>query len=409
MTIGGITTQNLGKDRVSWEEDMLKRIHVAFLAMLVCAISSARAEDTIKIGFIAPSTGQFAQIGSMMIAGAKYFIAANGADVVGKKIELLIKDDGSQPDNAKRIAQELIVNDKVAVLAGFTFTPVALAVAPLATEAKVPEVVMAAGTSIITEKSPYIARTFYTIAQTAEPMAQWAADNGLKKIVTLVSDYAPGYDAENAFGAEFKKRGGEIVANIRVPVQSPDFAPFLQRARDANPDGIFVFIPGSMAGTFARQYAERGLNTSAMKLMGTLDMTDDDLLPAMGDAAIGTITAGPYSVAHASAENQAFVAGFTKFAGKRPNHVAESVYDGMRLIYEALKKTNGDTDGDKLIAAMKGISFEGPRGPITIDPRTRDIVHNIYIRRVERRDGELYNVEFATYEAVKDPIKEATK
>jgi branched-chain amino acid transport system substrate-binding protein len=393
---------------------MTKRIDIAFMVASlliggIFSIAEVRAEDTVKIGFIAPSTGQFAQIGNMMIAGAKYFVQENGTSVAGKKIELIIKDDGGQPDTAKRIAQEFIVNDKVAVLAGFTFTPVALAVAPLATEAKTPQVVMAAGTSIITEKSPYIARTFYTIAQTAVPMAQWAAKNGVKKAVTMVSDYAPGYDAEKVFSEEFKKNGGEIVANIRVPVQSPDFAPSMQRARDANPDGIFVFIPGNFAGTFARQYAERGMNTSGIKLMGTLDLTDDDLLNAMGDPAIGIITAGPYSAAHPSPENKAFVSGFTKFAGKRPNHMAESVYDGMRLIYEALKKTNGDTDGDKLIAAMKGMSFDSPRGPIAIDPETRDIVQNIYIRRVERKDGELYNVEFATFPAVKDPIKEAEK
>ena len=393
---------------------MTKRIFIALIAAglltaKILPIGAAPAEDTIKIGFIAPSTGQFAQIGNMMIAGAKYFVEENGTTVAGKKVELIIKDDGGQPDNAKRIAQEFIVNDKVAVLAGFTFTPVALAVAPLATEGKTPQVVMAAGTSIITEKSPYIARTFYTIAQTAVPMAQWAAKNNIKKVVTLVSDYAPGYDAEKVFSEEFKKNGGEIVGNVRVPVQSPDFAPSLQRARDANPDGIFVFIPGNFAGTFARQYAERGLSASGIKLMGTLDLTDDDLLNAMGDAALGIITAGQYSAAHVSPENKAFVAGFTKFAGKRPNHMAESVYDGMRLIYEALKKTNGDTDGDKLIAAMKGMRFDSPRGPITIDPETRDIIQDTYIRRVERKDGELYNIEFATFPAVKDPIKEAEK
>jgi branched-chain amino acid transport system substrate-binding protein len=392
---------------------MTKRFCVPLMAASLLiggmfSVEKARAEDTVKIGFIAPSTGQFSQIGNMMIAGAKYFVQENGTSVAGKKIELIIRDDGGQPDNAKRIAQEFIVNDKVAVLAGFTFTPVALAVAPLATEAKIPQVVMAAGTSIITEKSPYIARTFYTIAQTAVPMAQWAAKNGVTKVVTLVSDYAPGY-AEKVFSEEFKKNGGEIVANVRVPVQSPDFAPSLQRARDANPDGIFVFIPGNFAGTFARQYAERGMNASGIKLMGTLDLTDDDLLNAMGDPAIGIITAGPYSAAHPSPENKAFVSGFTKFASKRPNHMAESVYDGTRLIYEALKKTNGDTDGDKLIAAMKGMSFMSPRGPISIDPRTRDIVQDIYIRRVERKDGELYNVEFASFPAVKDPIKEAEK
>ena len=369
----------------------------------------ACADDTIKIGFIAPSTGQFAQIGNMMIAGAKYFLQANGTSIAGKKIELIIKDDGGQPDNAKRIAQELVVNDKVAVLAGLTFTPVALAVAPVATEAKVPEVVMAAGTSIITEKSPYIVRTFYTTAQAAVPMAQWAAKNGVKKVVTLVSDYAPGYDAEKTFADEFKKNGGEVVANIRAPVQSPDFAPYLQRARDANPDAIYVFIPGNFAGTFARQYDERGLDKSGIKLMGNGDLTDDDLLNPMGDPALGIITAGQYSAAHPSPENKAFVAGFTKFSGKRPNLMAESVYDGMTLIYNAIKKTGGDTDGDKLIAAMKGMSFESPRGPITIDPRTRDIIQNIYIRRVERKDGELYNIEFATFPAVKDPVKEAEK
>jgi branched-chain amino acid transport system substrate-binding protein len=252
-------------------------------------------------------------------------------------------------------------------------------------------------------------RTFYTTAQAAVPMAQWAAKNGVKKVVTLVSDYAPGYDAEKTFGDELKKNGGEVVANIRAPVQSPDFAPYLQRARDANPDGIYVFIPGNFAGTFARQYVERGLDKSGIKLMGNGDMTDDDLLNPMGDPALGIITAGQYSAAHPSPENKAFVSGFTKFAGKRPNLMADSVYDGMTLIYNAIKKTGGDTDGDKLIAAMKGMSFESPRGPITIDPDTRDIIQNIYIRRVERKDGELYNIEFATFAAVKDPVKEAEK
>ena len=281
----------------------------------------------------------------------------------------MIRDDGGQPDTAKRIAQEMIVNDNISVLAGFTFTPVALAVAPLATAAKIPQVVMAAGASIITERSPYVTRTFFTIAQVTQPMAQWAAKN-VKKVVTLVSDYAPGHDAEKMFADEFAKGGGEVVASLRVPVQSPDFAPYLQRARDANPDGIFVFIPGSMAGTFARQYVERGLSASGIKLMGTGDMTDDDLLEPMGDPAIGIITAHQYSAAHPSAMNAAFVAGFKSFAGKRPNYVAVSVYDGMRLIYEALKKTGGDDNGDKLIAAMKGMSFESPRGPVMIDPET---------------------------------------
>jgi branched-chain amino acid transport system substrate-binding protein len=381
------------------------------MAMLIAGalVGQARAEDTIKIGFIAPTTGQFAQIGNLMIAAAKYYVQEHGTTVAGKKIELIFKDDGGQPDTTKRIAQEFIVNDKVAVLAGFTFTPTALAVAPLSAEAKMPMVVMAAGASVITEKSPYLTRTFYTMAQSAVPMAEWAAKNGIKKVVTLVSDYKPGLDAEEVFSTEYKKDGGEVVGNLRVPVQNPDFAPFLQRARDANPDAIFVFLPGNQAGIFARQYAERGLDKSGIKLIGDGGITDDDLLSGMGNEAVGIITSGPYSPAHPSSTGRSFVDGFIKFHGSRPNYVAVSAYDGMDIIYRALQKTDGDTDGDKLIAAIKGMSFESPRGPISIDPATRDIVQNIYIRRVERQDGQLANVEFATFPAVKDPVKAAGK
>jgi branched-chain amino acid transport system substrate-binding protein len=374
-------------------------------AILACLVHDARAQETIKIGFIVPTTGQFSQIGKHLIAGAKYYMEERGATVAGKRIELLIRDDGGQPDAAKRIAQEFIVNDKVAVLAGFTFTPVALAVAPLSAQAKIPQVVMGAGTSIITERSPYIARTFFTLAQVAVPMGQWAARNNVKRVVTLVSDYAPGHDAEKAFGDAYKAGGGEVVASLRVPIQNPDFAPYLQRARESSPEAIFVFIPGNQAGAFARQYAERGLGASGIKLIGTGDMTDDDMLNPMGDPALGIITAHHYSAAHDSAVNKAFVAGFRKSTGMRPNYVSVAAYDGMHLIYQALSQTGGDSNGDKLIAAMKGVSFESPRGPLSIDPQTRDIVQNVYIRRVERRDGELYNIEFDVFPAVKDPVK----
>ena len=383
----------------------MKKAGLFVAAVMGILAGDANAQDPIKIGFIAPATGQFAQIGTHLMAGAKYYMQERGGVVAGKQIELLIRDDAGQPDIAKRIAQEYIANDKVSILAGFTFTPVALAVAPLSAQTRIPQIVMGAGTSIITERSPYIARTFFTIAQAAVPIAQWAAKNNIKRLVTLVSDYAPGHDAEKVFADEYKKAGGEVIASIRVPVQNPDFAPYLQRARDASPEAIFVFIPGNQAGSFARQYTERGLPTSGIKLIGTGDMTDDDLLNQMGDPAIGIITAHQYSSAHESALNKAFVAGFKKATGMRPNFVSVSAYDGMHLIYEALKKTGGDTDGDKLIAAMKGMSFESPRGPISIDPETRDIVQNIYIRRVERKDGELYNIEFDTFPAVKDPVK----
>jgi len=374
------------------------------------AAGAAQAQDTVKIGLILPMTGQQASTGRQIDAAVKLFMQQNGATVAGKKIEVILKDDGAVPDNTKRIAQELIVNDKVSFIAGFGVTPAALAAAPLATQAKVPEIVMAAGTSIITERSPYIARTSFTLAQSSVVMADWAAKNGIKKVVTLVSDYAPGADAQNSFKERFSAAGGTVVAELKIPLANPDFAPFLQRARDAAPDALFVFVPSGQGGTFAKQFAERGLDKAGIKLIGPGDVMDDDLLNGMGDAVLGAVTAHLYSASHPSAKNKEFVAAFKKMHNNmRPNFMAVGGYDGMHLIYEALKKTNGSTDGDALIAAMKGMKWESPRGPISIDPETRDIVQNIYVRRVERVGGELYNTEFATFEAVKDPVKAAKK
>jgi branched-chain amino acid transport system substrate-binding protein len=289
-------------------------------------------------------------------------------------------------------------------------TPAALAVAPLATEAKTPEIVTAAGTSIITERSPYIARTSFTLAQSTVPMADWAAQNGIKKVVTMVSDYAPGADAEKSFKDEFTAKGGEVIDSIRFPLANPDFAPFLQKAADQKPDAIFVFVPSGQGGVFVKQFVERGLDKAGIKIIGPGDVTDDDILNNMGDAIIGTITAHFYSADHDSAANKAFVAAFKKANdGMRPNFMAVSGYDGMHLMYEMLKKTGGKTDGDSLIAAAKGLAWESPRGPISIDPDTRDIIQNVYIRKVEKKGGELYNVEFATFPNVKDPIKAAEK
>jgi branched-chain amino acid transport system substrate-binding protein len=333
----------------------------------------------------------------------------NGNIVAGKKIELVIKDDATVPETTKRVAQELIVNEKVKFIAGFGITPSALAVAPLATQAKVPEIVMAAGTSIITEKSPYIARTSFTLGQSSVITADWAAKAGIKKVVTFVSDYGPGHDAEASFKERFTQAGGQVVAALRVPLATPDFAPFLQRARDAAPDAIFIFVPSGQGAALVRQFAERGLDKAGIKIIGPGDVMDDDQLNGMGDVVLGTITAHMYSAAHPSEKNKAFVAAFQKANNFRPNFMAVGGYDGMHLIYEALKKTNGDTDGDKLIAAMKGMSWESPRGPISIDPDTRDIIQNIYIRKVEKVGGELYNVEFATIPNVKDPVKAAKK
>src|SRR5215813_9040091 len=382
---------------------------VAALAFLT-APAASWAQDSVKIGLILPMTGQQASTGKQISAAVRLYQQEHGTSVAGKKVEVIVKDDGAVPDNTKRLAQELIVNDKVSVIAGFGVTPAALAAAPLATEAKVVEVVMAAGTSIITERSPYIVRTSFTLPQSSVIIADWAIKNGIKKVVSIVSDYAPGADSENSFKERFTAAGGQLVEAIRVPFQNPDFAPFLQRARDAQPDAIFVFVPAGQGGVFVKQFAERGLDKAGIKLIGPGDVTDDDLLNGMGDAVVGTVTAHLYSAAHPSDMNKAFVDAFrTANNGMRPNFMAVGGYDGMHLIYAALKKTNGATEGDALVAAMKGMAWESPRGPISIDPETRDIVQNIYIRKVEKVGNELYNVEFATFEAVKDPAKAAKK
>ena len=385
-----------------------KKLSCAVLGAAVAsilALSPARAEDTVKIGLILPMTGGQASTGKQIDNAIKLYMQQHGDTVAGKKIEVILKDDGAVPDKTKTAAQELIVNDKVNFIAGFGVTPAALAAAPLATQAKIPEIVMAAGTSIITEKSPYIARTSFTLAQSSTIIGDWAVKNGIKKVATLTSDYAPGNDALNFFKQRFTAGGGEIVEEVKVPLQNPDFAPFLQRMKDAKPDAVFVFVPAGQGGNFMKQYAERGLDKAGIKVIGPGDVMDDDLLNGMGDAALGTVTAHLYSAAHPSQMNKDFVAAYKKNVGNRPGFMAVSGYDGIHLIYEALKKTGGNTDGDKLIEAMKGMKWESPRGPISIDPQTRDIVQNIYIRKVEKVDGQLANVEFETIPQVKDPWK----
>jgi branched-chain amino acid transport system substrate-binding protein len=386
------------------------RRQFAVVAALALVSSGAAAQDTVKIGLILPMTGQQASTGKQIDAAVKLYMAQNGTTVAGKKIEVILKDDTSVPDVTKRLAQELVVNDKVAILAGFGITPSAMATAPIATQAKVPEVVMAAGTSSITEASPFVVRTSFTLAQSSVPMAEWAYKNGIKKVVTLVSDYGPGIDAEKSFSDKFKADGGTIVENLRIPMRSPDFAPVLQKVADAKPDALFVFVPSGTGAQFVKQFVERGLDKSGVKLIATGDVTDDDQLNGMGDVVVGVINAHNYSANHNSALNKTYVEAFKKAnGGLRPNFMSVGGYDGMALIYGALKKTNGSTDGEKLVAAMKGMAWESPRGPISIDADTRDIIQNIYIRKVEKVGGELYNVEFATIPNVKDPVKAAKK
>jgi branched-chain amino acid transport system substrate-binding protein len=379
--------------------------------LMALASVSAGAEESIKVGLILPMTGAFTTTGKQVEAGARFYMQQNGATVDGKKIEIILRDDGGVADNSRRIAQELLAGGKVNILAGFGLTPIALAIAPLATETKTPMVVMAAATAIVTERSPYIVRSSFPQAAPVVIMADWAAQHqGLKKVVTLVSDFAPGHDSETYFKQRFTAAGGEVSLALRVPLLNPDFAPFLQRVRDASPDGLYVFIPAGQAATMMRQFVERGLDKSGIRLIGAGDITDDDLLNQMGDVALGLETAYFYSAAHPSEKNKAFVDGVKQANnGMRANFFGVSGYDGMHLIYEGIRKTGGKTDGDSFIGAVKGMSWESPRGPMSIDPETRDVISNIYMRKVERVNGELWNIEFATVENVKDPVKAAKK
>jgi branched-chain amino acid transport system substrate-binding protein len=377
------------------------------LAVMALAASNVLAQDgAFKIGLILPMTGQQASTGRQIEAAARLYMAQNGDTVAGRKIELIVKDDTSVPDVTKRIAQELVVNDKVNVLAGFGITPSALATAPIATQSKTPQVVMAAATSSITLASPYIVRTSFTLPQAAVALADWAPKNGIKKVVTLVSDYGPGIDAEKYFKERLSFNGGTTTESLRVPLRNPDFAPFLQKVRDLKPDALFVFVPSGAGAAVMKQFLERGMDKAGIKLIGTGDVTDDDQLNDMGDGALGVVTSHHYSTAHPSATNKKFVEAFGKAnKGLRPNFMAVGGYDGMRVIYEALRATKGKGDGDALLAAMKGQIFESPRGPMFIDAQTRDVVQNIYLRKVEKRDGQLYNVEFDVIKDVKDPGK----
>jgi len=367
----------------------------------------AQAQEAFKIGLILPMTGPSASTGKQIEAAARLFMVQNGDKVAGRKIELIIKDDGGVPDATKRMAQELVVNDKVGVLSGFGLTPLALATAPIATQSKTPMVVMAAATSSITEASPFIIRTSFTLPQCAVAMGDWAPKNGLKRVVTLVSDYGPGIDAERYFKERMQLNSAQVVESLRVPLRNPDFAPFLQKVRDLKPDALFVFVPSGAGAAVMKQFLERGMDKAGIKLIGTGDLTDDDQLNDMGDGALGVVTAHHYSAAHPSALNKKFVDAFKKANnGLRPNFMAVGGYDGMRVIYEALKNTKGGQGGgEALLAAMKGQIFESPRGQIFIDAQTRDIVQSIYLRKVERKEGQLYNVEFDVIKDMKDPGK----
>lgn len=371
-------------------------------AVLAVSIAAASAQDTVKIGMVMPMTGALAAAGQQVIAGARLYVKQHGNIVAGKQIELIFKDDASSGETGKRLIQELVVNDKVDVIGG-GLTADLMPSASLLTETQKPAVIMISSTTVVIEKSPFFVRTSCTLAQSSAILAEWAIKKGFGKAVTLVTEFAPGLEAEETFTNNYRAAGGQVAEAIRVPLRSPDFAPFLQRVKEAAPKALFVFIPSTQAASFARQFVERGLDKAGIALIGPGDLTDDEALTNMGDAMLGTLTAHFYSAAHPSALNKAFTEAYQKETRTRANFMAVSGYDGMHVIYEALKKTAGSTDGKALIAAMRGMSWESPRGPVSIDRDSGEVVHNIYIRKVEKVDGELRNVEFETFSNVKDP------
>ena len=383
----------------------------ASLALALLGVTPADAEDTIKIGIIMPYSGQFADTSAQMDNAIKLYMQQRGDTVVGKKLELIRKDTGGiAPDIAKRLAQELVVRDHVDILAGFVLTPNALAAADVSAEAKKFMVVMNAATSIITLKSPFLARTSTTTPQLNQTLGTWAATHGIRRVYSMVSDYGPGIDAETAFHTGFKEAGGEIVGSVRFPVTNPDFSAFVQRAKDENPDAIYIWIPGgAQPAAIGKALAERGIDASKVKILGQDALAGESALKSMGDVAIGIITCGEYDYNLNLLLNHEFVKAYNAEFKRNPDFFSIGGYDGMHLIYETLKKTGGKTDGDSLIAAAKGMSWLSPRGPITIDPETRDIIQTVYIRRVEKISGDLVNVEFDKVENVKDPVKERMK
>ena len=379
---------------------------------MAMGISTAGFAQTVKLGVVDTYSGPFAAVGELLDRGIRLYVKQHEKDLPpGVKLEIIRRDDtGPNPEVAKRVAQELITRDHVQLLAGTVYTPNALAIAPLATEAKVPFVIMNAGTSMITTKSPYIARTSFTMWQSSYPLGAWAAKNGIKKAFTAVTDYGPGIDAEAAFTKGFTDAGGQIVGSVHMPLQNPDYVPFMQRAKDAAPDAVFVFVPGGKDATsLMKTFGDLGMKAAGIKLIGTGDIATDEELANMGDVALGVVTAFHYSAAADRPANEAFVKAYKAEFGadQEPAFEVVGAYDGMAAIFHTIIAQQGHMDPDKTMELLKGWSDDAsPRGPIMIDPETRDIVQNEYIRRIEKVNGALANVEQETMPMVKDPWKE---
>lgn len=390
---------------------MNKRTLLAtFVLAAFGSVATAQAAEPLRIGMIATYSGPYADYGRQFDAGIALYLKEHGGKIAGRQVEIVRKDTGGPaPDAAKRMAQELIVRDKVSFISGLDFSPNAYAVGAIATQAKVPAIVMNAASSAITTSSPYVARLSFTVQQVTDPMARWMVKEGVREAYTVVADYASGVDAETAFKKAFTAAGGKVTGEVRTPMNNPDFSAYVQRIKDAKPQAVFFFFPsGVMPPAFLKVWKERGMEQAGIKLYATGEATDDSYLDATGDVALGLVTSHHYSYAHKSAKNEKFVKDFTAQFGTsmRPSYFAVTAYDALAAIELALAKTKGDTGGEKVMEALKGLKFESPRGPVEIDPVTRDIVQTVYIRKTERVNGQLVNVEFDQFERVKDPAKE---
>src|SRR5688572_19489350 len=387
----------------------MKKLVIA--AAVAAAFGTAHAQS-VKIGLVLSSSGQFADAGAQLDNGIKTYMKMHGDTVGGRKIELIRRDTGGiAPDVAKRLSQELVVRDNVDILAGYVLTPNAMAAADVSAEAKKFMVVMNAATSIIITKSPYMIRTSVVLPQVMETFGTWAATKGgLKQTYTMVTDYGPGHDSERAFQTGFKNAGGNVVGSVRFPVANPDFSAFVQRAKDIGPESIYIFIPGgAQPAALGKAFAERGIDKNKTKVLGSGETTAEAALKSMGDNALDIITAWHYDYTSSNKLNVAFVKEYNAMHGRNPDFFSIGGYDGMHAIYETLKTTKGKTDGEAMIAAAKGLKWESPRGPMSIDPETRDVVQTVYIRRVEKVGGELVNVPFDRVPNVKDPEGERRK
>ncbi|WP_341486416.1 ABC transporter substrate-binding protein [Pararhizobium sp. A13] len=390
----------------------MKRVVITAFAAII--MGSAAHADTIKVGVVGPFSGPFALQGKNFKAGIDAYMAMNGTSVGDDTIEVIYRDlPAPDPAQSKALAQELVVKEKVQYLAGFYFTPDAMAVTPILKQANVPLVIMNAATSAIVTKSPFVVRTSFTTWQTSTPIAKVAHDAGVAKVISVVSDYGPGVDAENAFKAAFEKEGGQVVEAIRIPLSTNDFSPIMQRIRDSGAQGVFAFLPsGPTTLGFVKAYNENGLKDAGIKFFAPGDLTQESDLPALGDAALGIQTTFHYAVSHDSPENKAFVEAAVKAIGNPAELSFPSVgaFDGMNVIYKMIEATGGEQDAQKAVDAVKGLSWISPRGPVSIDPESRHITQNIYLREVTKADdGTYYNKEIQTFEKQGDPGLAAAK